>query len=107
MKIYKKENLTDCCFECTNISLQILIDNFGSNITLGKTPIEHPFEELDINGKPKKFLTATIRGVQRENAADFAIEHSNSMTLIGPDDLVEEVRTRIREIYERYNSLFP
>lgn len=107
MKIYKKENLTDCCFECTNISLQILIDNFGSNITLGKTPIEHPFEELDISGKPKKYLTATIRGVQRENAIDFAVEHSNSMTLIGPDDLVEEVRTRIREIYERYNSLFP
>lgn len=102
MKIYGRENLTDCCFECTDISLQILIDCFGTGIRLGRTPVIHPENEVDINGRPLHYITATVTGVQLENAIDFAVEHSNTLTLLSPDELVKEVRDRIRAMYEKY-----
>ena len=102
MKIYGKEDLVDCCFECTDISLQILIDNFGPGIRLGESPVSHPVDEVDFNGRPIHYIAATVSGVQRENAIDFAVEHSNSLTLIGPDELVYDVRDRIKVIYEKY-----
>ena len=105
MKIYGKEDLVDCHFECTTITLQILVDHFGNTIKLKETPVTHPEEELDVNGNPKKYIMATVLGVQRENAIDFAVEHSNTLTLIDPPELVDEVRKRIKEIYEKYERL--
>ena len=105
MKIYGEEDLTDCCFECTSISLQILIDNFGSRIILGETPLSHPDNELEINGMKKHYITATVTGVQRENAIDFAVENSGSLTLLDPPELVDEVRSRLKTICEKYDDL--
>ena len=104
MKIYGKEDLTDCRFECTDMSLQILIDNFGPDIRLEKTSVSHPDNEVDLNGRPIRYIVATVTGVQRENAIDFAVEHSNSLTLLSPEDLVMEVRERIKKIYEKYQT---
>ncbi|MBO4899142.1 MAG: WYL domain-containing protein [Lachnospiraceae bacterium] len=105
MKIYGEQDLVDCHFECTTITLQILIDHFGNKIKLKETPIAHPEEELDVNGNPKNYIKATVLGVQRENAIDFAVEHSNTLTLIDPPELVDEVRNKIKEIYEKYERL--
>ncbi|MCR5236393.1 MAG: WYL domain-containing protein [Lachnospiraceae bacterium] len=105
MKIYGRQDLVECCFECTTISIQILIDNFGSNIRLGETPISHSVDDVDINGRPKRYLTATVSGIQRENAIEFAVVHSDSLTLLAPSDIVNEVRRRLKEIYEKYQNI--
>ena len=102
MKIYGEKDLVDICFECTPISLQVLIDNFGSGLRLGETPLPHSDDEVDINGRPLHFLTATVSGVQRECARDFAIVHSDHLTLLSPSDIVNEVRDRLKAIYEKY-----
>ena len=104
MKIYGERDLVECCFECTTLSLQILIDNFGHDFRLGESPIPHPENETEINGKPKRFLTATISGIQRECAIDFAVLHSGSLTLLSPSDLVDEVIKRLRNTFEKYKS---
>lgn len=104
MKIYGKENKTYVSFECTSSSLQILVDYFGPNITLKASPIKHSEDELDYNGKPQKFLQATINNVQYENAYRFAIAQSEYLTLLGPKNLLDDVTNKMKDIAERYEK---
>ncbi|MCR5672566.1 MAG: WYL domain-containing protein [Lachnospiraceae bacterium] len=105
MKIYREEDLTDCCFECTSLSLQILIDNFGNRIKLGETPLSHPAGELEINGMEKHYITATVTGIQREHAVDFAVENADTLTLLSPADVMDEVRDRLKKLCEKYQKI--
>lgn len=91
MAIYKSHNRIHCTFECTNWSLQMLIDNFGSNITVTKSDRSHDSSEVDYNGNPQEFLLATIRNVQYDNARNFAIRNCQNLTVISPESLVTDV----------------
>ena len=105
MKIYQNKNLVDCCFECTTLSLQILIDNFGPDIKLAPSPIKHSDQELDYNGKPQTFLAATIKDIQYDNALRFCIEQSQYLTLLKPENLVADVKDTLHQIVNRYESV--
>lgn len=105
MKIYQKDDLVNCTFECTSISLQILIDYFGADIRLAESPISHDPSEVDRNGNPQHFLSATVTGVQRDCAVDFCLSHARYLKLLGPEDLVNDVIERIREIAEGMYTL--
>lgn len=104
MKIYDNDNKIDVVFECTSISLQILIDYFGPNIRLSNSPIQHAKDELDYNGKEQKFLAAKIKDVQYDNAFRFAIAQSEYLTLLGPDDLVKDVADKLQDIADKYKK---
>ncbi len=105
MKIYRKENKVDCRFECTNVTLQILIDYFGTDIHLEESRLKHSEEELtDQNGEPRRFLIATVRNVQWENAVDFCLGHSRYITLLEPSEMVDEIRKHLKTIRKKYKS---
>ena len=91
-----------CTFECTSVSLQILIDNFGPDIRLAESSLPHNADELDFNGRPQHFLSATIKDIQYENALLFCIEHARDLKLIEPASLVNEVKTELKRIAEEY-----
>ncbi|MDD6627134.1 MAG: WYL domain-containing protein [Lachnospiraceae bacterium] len=97
MTLYKGNKLITCTFECTNWSLQMLIDSFGSNISIQKSPLKHDSSEVDYNGNPQEFLLATVRKVQFDNAKRFAISNCQNLTVLGPDDLVKEVKDALQE----------
>ena len=104
MKIYDNDNIIDVVFECTSMSLQILIDYFGPDIRLSNSPIQHSKDELDYNGKEQKFLAAKIKDVQYDNAFRFAIAQSENLTLLGPDDLVKDVADKLQDIADMYKK---
>lgn len=106
MRIYQNTELVNCCFECTAISLQILIDNFGPNIRLKESPIKHSEDEVDYLGRPQKFLAATIHGIQYDNALAFCIGHPQYITLLSPQRLVDDVKNKLNEITEKYNKYY-
>lgn len=101
MTIYKGNQQITCTFECTNWSLQMLVDNFGPNISIKKSPLKHDSSEVDYNGNPQEFLIATVRKVQFDNAKRFAISNCQYLTVIGPDDLVAAVREVLEEAVKK------
>lgn len=104
MKLYEEERKIDVVFECTAGNLQIIIDHFGSELHLSASPIEHAKEEVDYNGKEQTFFSAKIKGVQYDNALRFAIAQSEYLTLLGPEDLLQDVAAKMQEIANRYQK---
>lgn len=104
MRIFGNERKVDCCFECTPWSLQILVDTFGTGIRIGTSPIPHKEDELDYNGRPQEYLTATVEGVQYDNAHKFCIEQHEYLTLLSPTELVSDVRTSLQKSLDRYQA---
>ena len=102
MSIYHDSQNVTCIFECTTGTLQVLVDNFGSNIRLAESDLPHSDDELDFNGRSQHFLTATVSGIQRENALLFCIEHARYLKLISPLDLVSEVKAELKRIAKEY-----
>lgn len=102
MKIFNEADPVTCVFDCDTIALQILVDNFGPDIRLSESVEPHTPDEVDTAGRPKCFLTATIRGIQRDNALLFCIEHADYIKLISPPDLADEVRANLRRIADEY-----
>lgn len=97
MAIHKSTKLTSCTFECTNWSLQMLIDTFGPDIQIAKSNLAHEDSEVDYNGKPQEFLLATIANVQYDNAKRFAIQHCQYLTLVSPSKMVAEVKDTLEQ----------
>ncbi len=91
MAIYKSRNLTNCTFECTNWSLQILVDNFGPDLMIKKSDLPHDPSEVDYVGRRQTFLLATVKQVQYDNAKRFAINNCQYLTLVSPPKMVDEV----------------
>lgn len=102
MRIFGEPRLLDCSFECTPVSLQILVDAFGTDIRVKDSPILHSGEEKNAGDRPRKYLKVEIKKVQYENARDFAVHYADSLTLLEPAELVEEVRDKIGEIRDRF-----
>jgi len=106
MRIYHKPHLVDCCFECTAQTLQILIDYFGPELKLNASPIPHPVP-TGSDTKPPHYLTATVKNVQYENALGFCLQQAQHLTLLSPIELVNDVKTSLNAIAERYKNIHP
>lgn len=103
MVIYKESNIIDCTIECTNWSLQMLVDNFGTNIIVQKSIRKHDPSEVDYNGRPQEFLMATIRGVQYDNIKRYAVNNSQHLTVLFPHDLVADVKETLIQAVSKYS----
>ena len=101
MAIHHVSRLTHCTFECTNRSLQVLVDNFGPKIKVIKSDIVHETYELDYKNRPQDFLLATIADVEYDNALRFAIMHCQYFTLISPKEMVEDLKNILMQAYDR------
>ena len=101
MSLYRERKLITCSFECTNWSLQMLIDNFGPDISIKKSPLKHEASEVDYNGNPQEFLIATVRKVQFDNAKRFAISNCPYLTVVSPEELVKEVKGTLQEAIKK------
>ena len=104
MRIYQNEKLVDCCFLCTPESLQILVDYFGSNISLENPPVSPEQEHHDEDNPLKRPLVATIRNVQYDNALSFCVMMSDQLKLLSPPTLVNDVYKKLTSIAEKYLS---
>lgn len=105
MKVYNDPRLIDCVFECTSDSLQVLVDNFGTNVRISESPIVHSEDDLDYKGRPQSFLKVTVKDVQYDNAKRLCIELSQYFTLLGPVELLEDVTNLLDSITNRYKSV--
>ena len=101
MAIRKGNKLIDCSFECTNWSLQMLVDTFGPDIRIKKSTLPHKASDVDYNGNPQEFLIATIHKVQYDNVKRFAINNCQYLTVVGPDELVTEVKQVLKEAVKK------
>lgn len=88
MSIYHEENLITLKVECSNNSIQTLVDNFG--------------DELSVQDNPNETVTVTIKDVQRESALTFFLGHIKQFTVLSPDDLRVEIKDKIKEALNRY-----
>lgn len=104
MVIYKDNNIIDCTFECTSWSLQMLVDNFGADITVQKSIRDHDPSEVDYNGQPQEFLMPTIRGVQYDNIKRYAVNNSQYLTVIFPHNLAEDVKETLIRAVAKYEQ---
>lgn len=98
MKIYNDNHLISCTFECTPLSLQILIDYFGTDIKLKPSPLSH--EDSDT-----MYFAAEVRNVQYDNALGFCIMFCDQLTLLSPSELINDVSTRLHNVLEKYTSI--
>lgn len=104
MGIYDDTDLITCTFECTRGGLHLLIDTFGSKISIQKSPIEHSGNEVDKNGKQQEFYSVEVKNVQFENAKLFCVKNTQEITLLGPKKLVDKVQEELRASLERLMS---
>lgn len=104
MGIYDNTNYQQCLIECTPATLSILIDTFGTNISIYPSTIPHDATELDFHGKPKTFLMAKIKHVQYDNILQFCLQQHTSITAIAPSQLVEDIQQHLLDSFNRYKK---
>lgn len=99
MGIAPNENeMITCCVECDNRSLPVLVDTFGSSISIKPSPIDHADDILtDINGEPVTFYLATVRHVHVKCMELYCLHHASSFHVIYP----VEMRNRIADVLEQ------
>lgn len=110
MSIYDRPNYTSCQIECTVATSSILIDTFGTNLSLLPSPIPHDEDEVDFHGRPQKFLVAKISNVQYDNILQFCLQQHTSITAISPPQLVEDIQKNLEKSLEKsrkYQSILP
>ncbi len=105
MRISGQKKLITCRLECTAWSLQILIDTFGSLITVKESSVHHDKDELDYNGRKQTFIEAEIRNVEFENIRDFCLAHPEYITPTYPSSLVNAVKEKLTKILEKYEKI--
>ncbi|MCR4656462.1 MAG: WYL domain-containing protein [Lachnospiraceae bacterium] len=88
----QEENLIDVTFECTSKNLQVIVDSFGTNISLSESTDPH-------EGAPGNdhYLKATVRRVQYDNAKNYALAHAHVLKLLSPENLVREVSASLKK----------
>ncbi len=101
MRISEHSDLIDCSIECTPWSLQILVDTFGSLISVKESRKKHSKEEVDYNGREQTFIEARIEKVEFENMRDFCLSHPEYITPLEPERLVKAVRDKLNECIRR------
>lgn len=107
MKIYNRDNRIDCVFECTPMSLQILVDYFGTDIRLKPSPVAHP-PVAEQNNPPAAqvvYYAAEVKNVQYDNALGFCVMFSDQLTVLSPQCLIDDLTDKLRNALEKYADL--
>ena len=107
MKIYNRDNRIDCVFECTPMSLQILVDYFGTDIRLKPSPIKHKID-CEQNNPPAAqvvYYAAEVKNVQYDNALGFSVMFSDQLTVLSPQCLIDDLTGKLRSALGKYASL--
>lgn len=103
MRIYKEKNLIDCEFELTDWEIQMMVDVFGSDLTV-RRKIKEPKTRKDYNGEERLLYTVIVRNVQYDNALSFALQHAEYITVRRPQKLVDDVRSKLEKMLEQLNQ---
>lgn len=101
MGIYDEADRTSCQIECTEGTMSILVDTFGSNLLIEPSPVPHADDELDIHGNPQEFYSVHIQNVQYDNILQFCLQQHASITALYPPRLIDDVETGLRAALER------
>lgn len=97
------EEMISCCIECSEVVLPILVDAFGTGLSIKPSPIEH-------KGDEKKYYFATIDQVHPTCIENYCTQYSYLMTPIYPVSLRENVikvlKTQIEKLENtpKYNE---
>ena len=98
MAISQEENLIECCLECNNTTLGLLVDTFGSIEILGEEIqiLDSKLNHAEIEaGQTKEealhYFTVRIPQVQYENIRAFCVQNHHLITVISPANLTLEV----------------
>ncbi len=102
MRISEHSDPIDCRLECTQWSLQILIDTFGNVLQVRKSGKSHGKDELDYNGRPQTFIEVEIKDVEFENIRDFCLAHPEYIMPVAPRKLVRAVKEKLEMILKKY-----
>ncbi len=106
MGIYNDAALIDCGIECTESTLSILIDTFGSSLHILPSPLPHSKEDLvDLHGNPQHYFTVKIRQVQYDNILQFCLQQHASVTALYPSKLVSEVSEGLKKSLQKYDHV--
>lgn len=110
MGIFDENEFVDALIECTTNSLSILIDTFGTNITVVPSTIDHG-NITDYNGKPLSFIIARINHVQYNNLLLFCLEQQATVTdevsplfALYPPKLVSDIQFHLENSFHRYKE---
>ena len=101
MGIYDEADRISCQLECTESTLSILIDTFGSNLSISSSPLPHSDDELDIHGNPQEFFSVQIPNVQYDNLLQFCLQQHASITPLYPPKLIDDVESGLKAALER------
>lgn len=103
MRIYQEKNLIDCTFEMTDWELQMMVDAFGTDLTI--VPKKGAVTtRVDYNGEERQLYTVTVKKVQYENALSFALQHAEYITVREPRKLVDDVRKWLEKMLNQLNE---
>ncbi|MCR4590476.1 MAG: WYL domain-containing protein [Lachnospiraceae bacterium] len=95
MIYHQEENLIDITFECSLKNLQVLIDSFGTNISLSGIPGKKG-RKTDKSADSCHIIRATVHDVQYENAKFYALSHAHFLKLIAPKKLMKEIAGTVK-----------
>ena len=105
MGIYDEANRMDCHIECTADTLSILIDTFGTQVSILPSPLPHDESEVNFHGKPQRFFMAQIKQVQYDNVKQFCLQQHASITALHPRELVEDIAKDLQAAMEKYRKV--
>ena len=105
MGIYDEANCMDCHIECTADTLSILIDAFGSKLTILPSPLPHEADEVNFHGQPQRFFMVQLRHVQYDNVKQFCLQQHASITALHPRQLVEDIEKDLQAALSKYQKV--
>ena len=105
MGIYDEANRMDCHIECTADTLSILIDAFGSKISIVPSTLPHEPGEVNFHGKPQHFFMVQLKQVQYDNVKQFCLQQHTSITALHPPKLVEDIAKELKASLDKYQHV--
>ena len=99
------EMLPACILECTNKTLPIIIDTFGSAVTVKPSSIEHSTEKTDHYGAPITYYMVTIRNVHPECMALYCVQQATALSVLWPESLKQSVLDTLKSGTDKLSAL--
>lgn len=101
---WKENKLPECRIRCTESSLQVLIDTFGTDIEIKPDP-KGPNLAATATWDQTPAIIATIHDVQFENMRDFCLRNITCLTPSSPPKLVNAVRDQVDKILQNLPTI--
>ncbi|MBQ9438043.1 MAG: WYL domain-containing protein [Lachnospiraceae bacterium] len=92
MAIFGEADLCEAVVECKANAIGVVIDYFGMNLRIMPPTLEHPSNELDLNGRSQSYVSIKLPKAQYENLRGFCLLQHSIVTVVSPDRLIRDVR---------------